>query len=129
MELAQQYGVRADDLAVAVKAVCRVFDAWRLPTEQQAALADVPVRTLTRMRAGEWSGQLTRDQTLRFSAIIGLYKGLHLYFSDELADLWVSRENRGDAFRGEAPVSRMIRGGLPEIMRTRQYVDAVRGGV
>jgi len=36
------------------------------------------------MRAGEWVGILTEDQRCRASGVVGLYKGLHLYFSDDL---------------------------------------------
>ena len=66
---------------------------------------------------------------MRASALIGLYKGLHLYFGDELADRWVKLPNSGPLFEGLAPVDFMQQGGLPAIMNVREYIDAVRGGL
>ena len=115
--------------AVAVKAVSRVFKAWRLNGGRSATLAGVSERTWTRMSSGTWSGTLSQDQLLRASAIVGLYKGLHLYFGPDLADTWVSLKNRGPLFGGSSPVDFMMAGGLPAIVDAREYVDAVRGGL
>ncbi|MCY4035805.1 MAG: hypothetical protein OXF29_09130, partial [Hyphomicrobiales bacterium] len=82
-----------------------------------------------RMKDGTWSGSLNQDQSMRLSAIIGLYKALHLYFSDNIADSWVTLPNKGPLFSGRKPVDVMIEGGLPIMMDTRNYVDALRGGV
>ncbi|AKI01455.1 Protein of unknown function (DUF2384) [Hoeflea sp. IMCC20628] len=66
---------------------------------------------------------------MRVSAVTGLYKGLHLYFSDELADRWVTMRNTGPLFDGRTPLEAMIEGGLPTILATRNHIDALRGGV
>jgi len=118
-----------DEDAVAVKALARVFKAWRLKMEISAKLSGVSERTWTRMRSGTWSGTLSQDQLLRASALIGLYKGLHLYFGADLADKWVSLSNRGPLFHGASPVEFMQAGGLPAIINARDYVDALRGGL
>jgi hypothetical protein len=115
--------------AVAVKALLRVFKAWKINAGKSAKLAGVSERTWTRMGSGTWSGSLSQDQLLRASALVGLYKGLHLYFGADLADTWVSLNNRGPLFQGSSPVEFMTAGGLPAIMDTRDYVDAVRGGL
>ena len=115
--------------AVAVKAISRVFKAWRLNGGRAATLAGVSERTWTRMSSGTWSGTLSQDQLLRASAIVGLYKSLHLYFGPDLADAWVSIKNRGPLFEGSSPLDFMIAGGLPAIVDAREYVDAVRGGL
>jgi hypothetical protein len=81
------------------------------------------------MKTGGWSGRLSRDQLLRASGVVGLYKALHLYFSDILADEWVRLPNAGPAFASRRPLDAMIDGGLPAILSTRDYVDALRGGV
>ncbi len=114
---------------VAVKALARVFKAWRVPMPDAAKLAGVSERTWSRMKNEEWAGDLSQDQLLRASALIGLYKGLHLYFSDTLADEWPKLPNRGPLFQGQSPVAFMIEGGQPAIMATREYIDAVRGGM
>ena len=107
----------------------RLVDLWALTNDQAAALIDVTDRTWARMKKPGWSGRLSQDQLLRLSALVGLYKGLHLYFSDPLADAWPGRPNDGPLFRGARPLDWMIAGGLPAIMATRDYVDALRGGV
>lgn len=120
---------RAKVVAVATKAFTRIAAAWNLKNDQAAELAGVSARTWARMKAGEWTGDLSQDQTLRLSAIAGLYKGLRLYFSDALADRWVQLSNSGPPFAGKAPIEHMRDGGLPAILATRNYVDALRGGV
>lgn len=115
--------------SVAAVAVSRVAAAWRLRNEEAARLLDVSPRTWNRVKSGNWSGSLTRDQLLRASGLIGLYKALHLYFGDALADDWVSLPNTGPSFGGRRPLDVMAEGGLPAILEVRDYVDALRGGV
>ena len=115
--------------AIAAKAYARIAGFWKLKADDAAAIVGVSTRTWARMRKPDWSGRLSQDQLLRISAVAGLYKALHLYFSDELADRWVGLENTGPLFLGRAPVRVMVDGGLPAIMEIRDYVDALRGGV
>lgn len=112
-----------------LKAYRRLVDFWRLSNEEAAALIDVTDRTWARMKKPGWSGRLSHDQLLRLSALIGLYKSLHLYFSKRLANDWAGRPNDGPLFRGDRPLDRMVAGGLPAIMAVRDYIDALRGGV
>ncbi|MBP7001486.1 MAG: DUF2384 domain-containing protein [Amaricoccus sp.] len=116
------------DARVALAALRRLAAAWRLTGDEAAALAGVSARTWARMKAPGWSGRLGQDQLLRASGLVGLYKGLHLYFSDELADAWPKRPNTGRVFAGRSPVAYMLAGGLPAILAARGYVDALRGG-
>ncbi len=115
--------------AVATKAFTRIAAAWALPGEAAAELAGVSTRTWARMKAAAWAGDLSQDQAHRLSALVGLYKGLHLYFSDALADRWVKLANSGPPFFGRSPLEAMREGGLPMILATRNYVDALRGGL
>ncbi len=115
--------------AVAVKAIVRVFKAWRLGIPDAARLAGVSERTWSRMKGEAWPGTLSHDQRLRASAIVGVYKGLHLYFGDDLADKWVKMRNQGPLFEGSTPVEYMLDDGLPAIIHVREYVDATRGGM
>ena len=119
----------AERNAVALKAFRRLVAFWSLGNDDAAALIDAKERTWGRMKKAEWRGDLTKDQRLRLSALIGLYKGLHLYFSDDLADRWVTLANEGPLFQGASPLRYMIDGGLPAILQSRLYVDALRGGM
>lgn len=120
---------RSEVASTTVKAVVRLTDFWRLRNADAAELLGVSVRTWERMKSGTWSGRFTKDRIQRASALIGLYKALHLYFSDELADEWVSLANEGPMFGGRRPVDAMIEGGLPALLEARNHVDALRGGV
>ncbi|WP_019954990.1 antitoxin Xre-like helix-turn-helix domain-containing protein [Yoonia vestfoldensis] len=115
--------------AVALKAYARIAAAWSLSLRDAAALADLSDSTWKRARKPGFAGDLTHDQMLRLSALVGIYKSLQLYFGAPIADEWVRLPNRGPEFDGARPVDAMIAGGLPKILRVRGYVDALRGGV
>lgn len=113
---------------VALKAFARIAEAWSLTIDEAAGLADMSVSTWKRARRPGYAGTLSRDQLLRLSALIGIYKSLELYFDPPLAGAWVKRPNTGPEFDGAAPVAAMIAGGLPKILKVRVYLDALRGG-
>ncbi len=113
----------------AVKAVLRLADAWGVSNAQGAALLGVSESTWDRMKAGSWQGALSQDQLTRASALIGLFKGLHLLFANDLAERWPTLTNRAPVFDRRSPVEAMIEGGIPRMLETRQYIDALRGGL
>jgi hypothetical protein len=92
-------------------------------------LADMSESTWKRAKKPGFSGDLTRDQMLRLSAVVGIYKALALYFEPPLARQWITLPNRGPDFDGARPIDAMIAGGLPKILRVRTYLDALRGGM
>ena len=115
---------------VAIKATSRLLDSWRVKDESAYRLAGArSLRTWQRMKRNDWQGELSQDELTRMSALIGLYQGLHVYFGSDLADEWVSLENEGPVFGGQAPLKFMLEGGIPAIVRVRDYVDALRGGL
>jgi Protein of unknown function (DUF2384) len=121
---------RADLSSVAVDAFLALSDIWRLTTKQSVALlGEGSERTWFRIKAREWDGTLSQDSLTRVSALVGIYKGLHLLFSEALADDWVRRPNTEDIFGGNPPLEFMIAEGIPAMLQTRGYVDALRGGL
>lgn len=119
----------ADQVAnVAAKAYARIAAFWKLNNAEASELIAVSPRTWARIKTGDWVGTLKRDQLMRISAVTGLYKALHLYFSDDLADRWTGLNNSGPLFGGRTPIDFMVDGGLPAMLDTRNYVDALRGG-
>jgi len=86
-------------------------------------------RTWFRVKSGDSREALSQDALTRVSALVGLYKGLHLLFSDPLADDWVKRPNTESLFAGRSPLQFMIEGGIPSMLLTRGYIDALRGGL
>lgn len=113
----------------AVKAVLRLVAAWDGSNADGAALLGVSESSWDRMKAGRWDGTLNQDQLTRASALIGIFKGLHLLFADSMADRWPRLPNRGPIFDRKSPVEAMVEGGIPRMLETRQYIDALRGGL
>lgn len=128
MQIAEKTRQTVQVNAVALKAYSRVADAWGLGVKEAALLADMSESTWKRARKPGFTGELTKDQLLRLSAVIGIYKSLELYFSDPLARSWFTRPNAGPLFGGGRPVDSAIDGGLPQILAIRTYLDALRGG-
>ncbi|MBE2276868.1 MAG: DUF2384 domain-containing protein [Rhodobacteraceae bacterium] len=128
MERAISEGSQPDVQSVALKAFGRIAEAWSLTGTEAAALVDMSESTWKRARRPGYAGTLTRDQMLRLSGLVGLYKSLDLFFSAPVATQWVKSANRGPEFDGRRPLDAMIAGGLPKILRVRAYVDAIRGG-
>ena len=120
---------RARLSGVALKAFRAIVDRWDLSNNEAAALLGVSDSTWDRIKRGTWGQPLSQDQLTRASATIGVYKGLHLLFADEMADRWPKLPNKGPVFQRQSPVAAMIEGGIPVMLETRRYVDAVRGGL
>ena len=95
---------------VAVKAFIALSKAWELSNAEASALLGVSPSTLDRMKRG-YRPTLSQDQLTRVSALIGIYKGLHLLFVDETADEWARRPNSGPLFDRETPIKAMIEAG------------------
>lgn len=115
--------------SAAVKAVLRLVDAWSGSNAEGAALLGVSESTWDRMKSGRWEGALSQDQLTRASVLIGVFKGLHLLFADDMADRWPRLVNRGPIFDRKTPIEAMIEGGIPRMIETRQYIDALRCGL
>ena len=85
--------------------------------------------TWERLKQDEKGKALSQDQMTRISALVGVFKGLHLLFADDMADRWPSLGNKAPLFAHMSPIESMIRGGIPQMLEVRRYVDAVRGGL
>jgi hypothetical protein len=114
--------------AVALKAFLALSGQWGLSNAQAAALLGVSGSTWDRIKRGQ-RPTLSQDQLTRISALVGLYKGLHLLFADQMADEWPNLPNDGPLFERRSPIEAMIEGGIPRMLEVRLYVDAVRGGL
>ena len=113
----------------AIDGYIRLAETWRLNSKQASALLGETEQNWFRMKSGEWQDALSQETLTRISALIGLYKGLHLLFSDPLADEWVRLKNTKSLFRGITPVDYMVAGGLSAMLATRGYIDSLRGGL
>lgn len=113
----------------ALMALRNLARTWRLTGGEAAALVGVSETTWDRIKADTWKQTLSQDQMMRVSAMIGIFKGLHLLFADDMADRWVRLRNSGPLFGNLTPVEAMVERGIPGMIEIRQYVDALRGGL
>jgi uncharacterized protein (DUF2384 family) len=114
---------------VAVKAFKTLCGQWRLTGAEAAALLGVSESTWDRMKRKPAAQALSQDQLTRVSAVVGVYKGLKLLFADDMALRWPKLPNSFPIFQRASPVAAMITGGIPLMLETRRYVDALRGGL
>ena len=122
-------GDRARLTPAALEAVRNLAVAWKLTGDDAAALLGVSASTWDRIRSGSWKQSLSQDQLTRVSALVGIFKGLHLLFADAMADRWPRLPNAGPLFANRDPITAMVDGGIPVMLDVRRYVDALRGGL
>ena len=120
---------RARLTPAALAAIRNMTKAWALSGDEAAALLGVSPSTFDRMRTGSWRQVFNQDQLTRISALVGIFKGLHLLFADDMADRWPRLANSGPLFGNLTPIAAMARGGIPFMIDVRRYVDALRGGL
>ncbi len=104
----------------------RIADDWRLSLVDAAALLDVATSDWLRIRAGVWRGQLSREQLMRLSGIIGIYRTLDQRREMGLPRDWVTQVNDAPGFDGARPIDAMIKGGFAKILSIRIYLDSAR---
>ena len=81
---------RARFAPAAIKAMIRIADVWKLNVgEACALLGGISERTWYRMKKGEAGEASGQDILTRISAIVGIYKGLRILFSEPLSNEWV----------------------------------------
>lgn len=117
-----------DDLQVGLRAASRVVAAWGLTTEEERALLGGPsAATLQAWRRGDVDA-VPSDLTLRLSHLLAIYGALHrLYVQHHRGDAWVRRPNSGAPFGGQAPLTRLLRGGVADLAEVRRYVEGMAG--
>jgi hypothetical protein len=112
----------------AVRGFLELASLWKLRDEDSRALlggvSNGAFYNLKRRR----SKTLDQDKLTRISLLLGIFKALNILYSKKLADAWVQLPNVSPMFGGETPLSYMLKGGLPAMMRARQLLDARRGG-
>lgn len=114
----------------AIEGIVRLAAIWRLTSAEACALlGDVSERTWFRIKKGERTGDLSPDMLTRISALIGIFKGLRLLFSEPLSDEWIRLPNKGAVYGGRRPLDVLIEGGIPGMLEVRRHIDALRGGL
>lgn len=112
----------------ALSAFFKLAQAWQLRDESaRQLLGGVSNGMFYQLKSGQ-KKTLDQDKLTRISLLLGIFKALNVLYSRKLADAWVNLANTNPMFQGEAPLSYMIKGGVPALVRVRQLLDARRGG-
>jgi uncharacterized protein (DUF2384 family) len=113
-------------LPAELEAFFNISERWRLTVDEQIKLLGSPGRS-TFFKWKKEGGSLPNDTVERISHILSIWKALRILFTvDERAEDWVRRPN--DFFDGAPAVEIMLQGGVSDLYRIRQYLDAQRGG-
>lgn len=120
---------RARMTPAALKAFRKLMERWCLCDADAATLLDVSTDCWVDIKAARWEGLLGQTNFIRISALIGIFKGLHFVFADDMADRWLLLTNQGPIFTGRTPVTVMIEDGIPALLEIRQHVDGLRNGL
>ena len=113
-----------------IEGMIRLAEIWRLTSAEACALlGDISERTWFRMKKGGRGGALSQDNLTRVSALVGIFKGLRLLFSEPLSSEWVRLANKNPRYGGRRPLDLMIEGGIPKLLEVRRHIDSMRGGL
>lgn len=112
----------------ALRAFFSITDKWDLDDAERMSLLGEPGRTTFYKWKQAKHGALSRDTLERISYVLGIYKALHLIFSDDdAADGWIKRANTAPLFGGRSALAHMLSGHVADLYVVRQYLDAERG--
>jgi len=115
-----------EDAQVGAKAVVALFRHWELSDADACQLlGGISVATYSRWKRGEF-GRIGIDLQTRLSVLLGIHKALRLLFTDNhRAYSWVNQPNKD--FSGRRALDVMRDGQITDLLRIRNYLDAVRG--
>ena len=112
----------------ALRAFLKIRELWELRDEDARALLGGMSNGAFYELKRKTPATLDQDRVTRISVLIGIFKALNVLYSKKLADRWIQLPNDNPMFEGGTPLSYMLRGGLPGMLRVRQLVDSRRGG-
>jgi hypothetical protein len=112
----------------AVKAFLKLCELWELrDADARQLLGGISNGAFYELKR-KARGTLDQDRLTRISILTGIFKALNILYSKKLADRWIQLPSENPMFSGETPLTYMITGGLPAMLRTRQLLDSRRGG-
>ncbi len=117
-----------------LRAFVAIADLWGLTEEQRRLILGYPARSTYQgwvKKARERRDiTLKLDVLMRISAVLGIYKGLRILFSDDDKGVeWLQRPHKARVFGGVPPIELATSGPLDALLTVRRFVDAACGGL
>jgi uncharacterized protein (DUF2384 family) len=104
----------------------KIADRWHLSGVERQTMLGLSRSTYGRLRANPDRADLDGNTVERISHVFGIYKALHVLFSDdERADTWIDRPSAD--FGGQPARVRLTSGLVSDLVRVRAYLDVARG--
>ncbi len=104
-----------------------ITQEWGLDNDQQRILLGSPGRTTFFEWKKKKKGKLSKDTLDRLSYVLGIYKALHILFSNNSVLQWIRNPNNDPLFSGKSPLEYMLSGHLVSLSDVRRYLDWARG--
>lgn len=112
----------------ALRTFFNILERWQLSGQEGQILLATPGSTYFRWKKQPDHAQVDADKLERISYILGIYKALHMIYSDDaVADGWLRRPNKNPLFGGRPPIERLLGGQVADLFVIRQHLDARRG--
>src|ERR1700688_14160 len=112
----------------AVKGFLKIAALWELRDEDARQLLGGMSNGAYYELKKTGSRTLDQDRLTRISLLTGIFKALNILYRGKLADRWVHLPNTNPMFGGETPLTYMVKGGVPAMLRMRHLLDARRSG-
>jgi hypothetical protein len=114
--------------SAAVRGFLKISELWELRDEDARQLLGGMSNGAFYEMKRKARGGVDQDRLTRISILTGIFKALNILYGRKLADRWVQLPNENPMFGGETPLTYMIKGGQPAMLRVRQLLDSRRGG-
>lgn len=112
----------------ALRTFFNILERWGLGPKEGQTLLGTTSSTYFRWQKDPEKAHVDADKLERISYVFGIYKALHLIYSDDaVADDWIRRPNMNPLFSGRSPLERLLAGQVADLYVTRQHLDARRG--
>lgn len=106
----------------------RAANLWGLEEQDAAQLFGMAEEAWAKVRSGLEPSTFSREQMVRASCVIGIFRCLRILFHGPLAYGWMTNTNTGALFNGERPIDKIVKGGVESLLKVRQHLFALGGG-
>ncbi|MDX1921079.1 MAG: antitoxin Xre-like helix-turn-helix domain-containing protein [Candidatus Caenarcaniphilales bacterium] len=112
----------------ALRTFFRIAEKWKLTNEEQMALLGLSASSTFFKWKNLENPKLDKDKFDRLSYVFRIYKSLQILFSNpKNADNWLKNPNDHPMFTGKPPLERIVKGGIIELYKVANHLDALRG--